>query len=92
MSIPTPIGMHVLIKPIVEKDEMEGGIIIPESVEKQIMKYEIIKLGTGEDDKSFSVKVGDKVIVDTKYSTMIKLSECTYKIVADDKIIAVIEE
>ena len=64
-----PLFDRVVVKPIKEKKEKIGNIILPES-SKQPEICEVIALGTGKvDDKdvSFEVNVGDKVVFN-KYS------------------------
>ena len=64
-----PLFDRVVVKPIKEKTEKIGNIILPES-SKQPEISEVIALGTGKLDNKeveFEVKVGDRVIFN-KYS------------------------
>ena len=59
-----PIGDRVLVKHIEEKEQVRGGIIIPDSAKEKPQEAEVIALGTGKKDESgkvtpFEVKVGD---------------------------------
>ena len=61
-----PIGDRVLVEHIEEKEQVRGGIIIPDSAKEKPQEAKVIALGTGkrgEDGKvsTFEVKVGDKV-------------------------------
>ena len=62
-----PLGGRVVIRPAEAKDEVKGGIIIPDTAKEKPQEGEIIALGTGRvlDDGTrvdFSVKIGDKVL------------------------------
>ena len=66
-----PIGDRVLVKHIEEKEQVRGGIIIPDSAKEKPQEAEVIALGTGKKDEKgnsvpFEVKVGDKVLI-SKY-------------------------
>ncbi len=61
----TPIGDRVLVKHIEEKEQVRGGIIIPDAAKEKPQEAEVIALGTGKKDESgktqaFEVKVGDE--------------------------------
>ena len=63
-----PLGDRVLVKAIEEKEQIKGGIIIPDAAKEKSLEAEVVALGTGrtKDDGSkipFEVKVGDKVPV-----------------------------
>ena len=66
-----PIGDRVLVKHIEEKEQVRGGIIIPDSAKEKPQEAEVIALGTGKKDENgksvpFEVKVGDKVMLSDK--------------------------
>jgi chaperonin GroES len=58
-----PIGDRVLVEHIEEKEQVRGGIIIPDSAKEKPQEAKVIALGTGKknDDGKvtpFEVKVG----------------------------------
>ena len=62
-----PIGDRVLVKHLEEKEQVRGGIIIPDAAKEKPQEAEVIALGTGKKDENgkavaFEVKVGDKVL------------------------------
>ena len=64
-----PLFDRVVVKPIKEKTEKIGNIILPES-SKHPEICEVIALGVGkveDKDVSFQVKIGDRVVFN-KYS------------------------
>ena len=46
-----PIGDRVLVKHIEEKEQVRGGIIIPDSAKEKPQEAEVIALGTGKKDE-----------------------------------------
>ena len=89
-----PLFDRVVVRPIKEKADKIGNIILPES-SKQPEICEVIALGTGKvDDKEvkFEVKVGDHVIFN-KYSGCEFLIDNTVHIIIKEKdILGIIEK
>ena len=91
-----PIGDRVLVKHLDEdKEQVRGGIIIPDSAKEKPQEAEVIALGTGKRDESgkvhaFEVKVGDRVLVGKYGGTEVKLDEQKYTLVREDDILGVI--
>lgn len=97
MSTPNikPIGDRVLVEPVEQKEQIKGGIFLPDTAKEKPLEMKIIALGTGKtDDKGnkvpFEVKVGD-IILGSRYGgTEIKLDGKEYKILSASDILAVI--
>ena len=75
-----PIGDRVLVKHLEEKEQVRGGIIIPDSAKEKPQEAEVIALGTGKKDENgklstFEVKVGDKVLISKYGGTEVKIDE-----------------
>ena len=90
-----PIGDRVLVKHLEDKEQIRGGIIIPDSAKEKPQEAEVIALGTGKRDDNgkvhpFEVKVGDRVLVGKYGGTEVKLDEQKYTIVREDDILGVI--
>ena len=89
-----PLFDRVVVKPIKEKTEKIGNIILPES-SKQPEICEVIALGTGKvDDKevTFEVKIGDRVLFN-KYSGCEFVIENEVHIIIKEKdILGIIEK
>ena len=91
-----PIGDRVLVEHIEEKEQVRGGIIIPDSAKEKPQEAKVIALGTGKknDDGKvmfFEVKVGDRVLISKYGGTEIKLDGKEYKILNSEDVLAVIE-
>jgi chaperonin GroES len=91
-----PIGDRILIKYVADdKEQIRGGIIIPDSAKEKPQEAHVISLGTGRKEKDgnvtpFEVKVGDKILV-SKYGTSeVKINEVKYNLAREEDILAVL--
>jgi chaperonin GroES len=90
-----PIGDRVLVKHIEEKEQVRGGIIIPDSAKEKPQEAEVIALGTGKKDEKgnsvpFEVKVGDKVLISKYGGTEVKIDNEKFTLVREDDILGVV--
>lgn len=91
----TPIGDRVLVKHIEEKEQVRGGIIIPDAAKEKPQEAEVIALGTGKKDESgktqaFEVKVGDRVLISKYGGTEVKVDDEKYTLVREEDILGII--
>ena len=73
-----PIGDRVLVEHIEEKEQVRGGIIIPDSAKEKPSQGEIIAVGPGGRDDAgklipLDVKVGNRVLFGKWSGTEVKL-------------------
>ncbi|HBM16229.1 MAG TPA: co-chaperone GroES [Lentisphaeria bacterium] len=90
-----PLGDRVLVEALEAKEQVKGGIFIPDSAKEKPQEAKVVALGTGKnDDKGnkipFEVKVGDIVIISKYGGTEIKYDDKEYKILNSDDIQAVV--
>tara|TARA_R110002111_G_scaffold175093_1_gene240793 strand:- start:437 stop:733 length:297 start_codon:yes stop_codon:yes gene_type:complete len=90
-----PIGDRVLVQHLEEKEQVRGGIIIPDSAKEKPQEAKVIALGTGKTDESgkksaFEVKVGDMVLLSPYGGSEVKLEGETFKLVREDDILGVV--
>ena len=90
-----PIGDRVLVEHIEEKEQVRGGIIIPDSAKEKPQEAKVIALGTGkkgEDGKvlAFEVKVGDRVLISKYGGTEVKLGDKKYTLVSESDILGIV--
>ncbi|MBE6407814.1 MAG: co-chaperone GroES [Lentisphaeria bacterium] len=95
MAAIQPLGDRVLVQAIEVKEEMRGGLYIPDAAKEKPMQAKVIALGTGKiDDKGnrvpFDVKVGDIVLTSKYGGSEIKFEDQEYKILNSSDILAVI--
>lgn len=89
-----PLFDRVVLKPIPEKAEKIGNIILPEITKKPEIS-EVVSLGVGEIDGkkvSFEVKIGDRVIFNKFSGSEFKIENETYTIIKEKDILAIIEK
>lgn len=89
-----PLFDRVVVKPIKEKTEKIGNIILPES-SKQPEISEVIALGTGKIDNKdieFEVKVGDRVIFNKYSGCEFIINNEVFTIIKEKDILAIVEK
>jgi chaperonin GroES len=90
-----PLGDRVLVQPIEESEVKKGGIIIPDTAKEKPQEGKVVALGTGKTDDNgkkveFTVKKGDKVLIDEYGGTEIKIDNESYLIMREDDILGII--
>jgi chaperonin GroES len=90
-----PIGDRVLVEHIEEKEQVRGGIIIPDSAKEKPQEAKVIALGTGKRDDdgkliAFEVKVGDMVLISKYGGTEVKLGDKKYTLVSESDILGIV--
>src|ERR1044072_9542669 len=87
-----PVGDRVLVKALEKKDEIRGGLIIPDTAKEKPQEGEIIAAGKGkigEDGKliPMDVKAGDKVLYGKYSGTEGKIEGQEYLIMHQEDIL-----
>ncbi len=90
-----PVGNRILIEHIEEKEQVRGGVIIPDSAKEKPQEAIVIALGSGAKDEDgkiipFEVKVGDKVLVAKYGGSEVKLDNKKYTLVREDDILGIL--
>ena len=90
-----PLGDSVLLEICENRDQMKGGILIPDSAKEKPQEYKVIALGTGKTDDNgnkvpFDVKVGDIVLTSRYGGSEVKVDDKEYKVVNQDDILAIV--
>ena len=91
-----PLGDRVIVKPIEKKDEVRGGLIIPDTAKEKPQEGEIIAAGRGkigEDGKliPMDVKAGDRILYGKYSGTEVKIEGQEYLIMHQDDILGLLE-
>ncbi len=73
-----PLGDRVLVKRIESREEVRGGIIIPDTAKEKPSQGEVVAVGPGGRDETgkltpMDVKVGDRVLFGKWSGTEVKL-------------------
>jgi len=90
-----PLHDRVLARRIEEKEQMKGGIIIPDTAKEKPQEAEIIAVGPGkiQDDgkrQAMDVSSGDRVLIGKYSGSEIKIDDEEYVILREDEILAVL--
>ncbi len=91
-----PLSDRVLVKRLEEKEEKQGGIIIPDTAKEKPQEAKVIAVGPGrrgEDGNPIplDVKKGDIVLVSKYGGTDVKIDGVEHVILREDDILGVIE-
>lgn len=90
-----PLGDRVLLKQVEEKEQIKGGIIIPDAAKEKSQEAEVVALGSGKmaegKTHAFEVKLGDNVLISKYGGTEVKIGEEKYVLVREEDIIAVLK-
>ena len=91
-----PLGDRVLVKQIEEKEQIRGGIIIPDAAKEKSQEAEVVAVGSGKlasDGKRvpFEVKVGDKVLVSKYGGTEVSFGDEKFVLLREEDIVAILK-
>jgi len=91
-----PLGNRVLVKRLEPEEKMKGGIILPDTAKKKQETATVVAIGTGKKDKNgqpipFSVKVGDKILMEKYSGQEVTIDGEDLIILRADDIIAIVE-
>lgn len=88
-----PLGARVLVEFSEVKEEVKGGIYIPDTAKEKPQEGKVIAVGIKRDDDGkeipFDVKVGDTVLMPKYGGTEVKVGDKTYQIVREDDLLGV---
>ena|SRR3989338_10224112 len=92
-----PLGDHILVDPHKEDAKTKGGIIIPDTADKEKPEQgTVLAIGPGKMTDTgtrlpMSVKVGDKVMFKKYSPDEIKIDDKEYFVISESDIMAVLE-
>jgi len=90
-----PLGDRVLVKRIEAREEVRGGIIIPDTAKEKPQEAEVVAVGDGKLDDDgkrlpMSVKKGDRVLIGKYSGQDIKINDEEHTILREDEVLAII--
>ena len=91
-----PLYDRIVVKRIEEKQQMHGGLHIPDSAKEKPQEAEVMAIGKGkrlEDGKLvfLDVKVGDRVLLGKYSGSEVKLDGEEYLIIREDEVLGILE-
>jgi chaperonin GroES len=91
-----PLYDRVVVKRVEDKENMQGGLYIPDSAKEKPQEGEVMAVGHGkrlEDGKlvPLEVKVGDRILFGKYSGNDIKLDGDEFMIMREDEILGILE-
>jgi chaperonin GroES len=90
-----PLYDRLLVKRIEDKEQVRGGIIIPDTAKEKPMEGKVIAVGSGKVEKgeriALEVKVGDRVLFGKYAGTEIKIDDVEHVILREDEVLGIIQ-
>ncbi len=94
MATIKPLGARVLVEPATVKEQLKGGIYIPDTAKEKPMEGVVIAVGKKLDkdgkEIAFDVKVGDRVLMPKYGGTEVKIDDKEYQLVREEDLLGVI--
>ena len=92
-----PLGDRVLVKQVEEKEQVKGGIIIPDSAKEKSQEAQVVAIGSGRLDSNgkrlpFEVKVGDNVLISKYGGTEITFGDEKYTLLREYDIVEILNK
>ncbi len=90
-----PLHDRLLVQRIEEKEQIKGGIIIPDSAKEKPQEGKVVATGNGKvlengTKIALDVKAGDKILFGKYSGSEIKVDGEEYLILREDEVLAVI--
>ena len=91
-----PLYDRIVVRRKEAKEQVRGGIIIPDTAKEKPQEAEVIAVGEGkfsDDGKrmKLDVKKGDTVLIGKYSGTDIKIEDVEYTIIREDEVLAIVE-
>ena len=91
-----PLYDRIVVKRVEEKEQMQGGLYIPDTAKEKPQEGEVVAVGKGkrlEDGKvvALDVQVGDRILFGKYSGSDIKLDGEEYLIMREDDVLGVLD-
>ncbi|HOB51659.1 MAG TPA: co-chaperone GroES [Acidobacteriota bacterium] len=91
-----PLHDRVIVKRLEEKEQVKGGIIIPDTAKEKPQQGEVIAVGNGKildngQRVTPEVKVGNRVLFGKYSGNEVKMEDQEYLIMREDEILGIVE-
>jgi chaperonin GroES len=91
-----PLYDRIVVKRVEEKEQMQGGLYIPDTAKEKPQEGEVVAVGKGkrlEDGKvvALDVQVGDRILFGKYSGSDIKLDNEEYLIMREDEVLGILE-
>ncbi|HMC81752.1 MAG TPA: co-chaperone GroES [Candidatus Polarisedimenticolia bacterium] len=90
-----PLYDRILVRRLDSKEEVKGGIIIPDTAKEKPMEGKVVAVGAGKLDKSgkripLEVKVGDRVLIGKYSGQEVKIDDVEHVILKEDEVLGIV--
>lgn len=85
-----PLADRVVIEPVAAETQTASGLYIPDSAQEKQQKGTVVAVGSGTNDHTMTVKVGDTVIYGKYAGSELKFDGADYMIMKEDDILAIV--
>jgi chaperonin GroES len=91
-----PLYDRIVVRRKEAKEQMRGGLYIPDSAKEKPQEAEVVAVGEGKFNEAGSrmkldVKKGDTVLIGKYSGTEIKIDDVEYTILREDEVLAIVE-
>jgi chaperonin GroES len=91
-----PLYDRIVVKRIEEKEQVQGGIIIPDTAKEKPQEGEVVAVGQGKRLDSgkvvaLDVKAGDRILFGKYSGNEIKIDGEEYVIMREDEVLGILE-
>ena len=91
-----PLYDRIVVKRVELREQVRGGIIIPDTAKEKPQEALVVAVGEGKYDDNgkrikLDVKKGDKVLIGKYSGTDIKIHDEEYTILREDEVLAIVE-
>jgi chaperonin GroES len=91
-----PLYDRIVVKRIEQKEQMQGGLYIPDSAKEKPQEGEVVAVGKGkrlEDGKvvPLDVSVGDRILFGMYSGSDIKMDGEEYMIMREDEVLGILD-
>ena len=91
-----PLYDRIVVKRIEQKEQMQGGLYIPDTAKEKPQEGEVVAVGKGkrlEDGKviALDVQPGDRILFGKYSGSDIKLDSEEYLIMREDEVLGILE-
>jgi chaperonin GroES len=91
-----PLYDRIVVKRLEEKEQMQGGLYIPDTAKEKPQEGEVVAVGKGKrlDDGKLvplDVQVGDRILFGKYSGSDIKLDGDEYMIMREDEVLGILE-
>jgi chaperonin GroES len=92
-----PLYDRIVVKRLEDKEQMQGGLYIPDSAKEKPQEGEVVSIGKGkrlEDGKlvPLDVQVGDRILFGKYSGSDIKIDGEEYLIMREDEVLGILDQ